>query len=86
MSAPDKTSKASGSRQPYNPLQFTPIAPRALTEQPHLETTHSESEQGLDAEMADILSCSAQSYEQQADDSPDPLTFPSGLMYRLGAP
>jgi len=36
--------------------------------------------------MADILSQGAQSYEPQADDSPDPLTFPLGLMHRSGAP
>jgi len=36
--------------------------------------------------MSDILSRGAQSYEPQADDSPDPLTFPLGLMHRLGAP
>jgi len=87
MSAPeDQTPKASGSRQPYNPLQFTPIAPEAITERPHLETTYSESELQHDSVMADILSLGAQSHEPQADVSPDPLTFPLGLMYRLGAP
>jgi len=85
MSAPeDQTPKASGSRQPYNPLQFTPIGPKAITEWPHLEATHSESEEH-DSVMADILSRGAQSYEPQAHDSPDPLTFPLGLMHRLGA-
>jgi len=87
MSAPeDQTPKASGSHQPYNPLQFTPIAPKAITERPHLEASHSESELEPDSVMADILSRRAQSYEPQADDSPDPLTFPLGLMHRLGAP
>jgi len=36
--------------------------------------------------MADILSRGAQSYESQPDDSPNPQTFPLGLMHRLGAP
>ena len=36
--------------------------------------------------MADILSQGAQSYEPQVDDSPNPLTFPLGLMHRLGPP
>jgi len=36
--------------------------------------------------MADILSRGTQSHEPQADDSPNPLTFPLGLMHRLGAP
>jgi len=86
MSAPeDQTPKALGSRQPYNPLQFTPMAPKAITERPHLEVTHSESEEH-DSVMAHILSLGAQSYEAQADDSPDHLTFPLGLMHRLGAP
>jgi len=68
MSAPeDQTPKALGSRQPYNPLQFTTIAPKAITEQPHLEVTHSESEEH-DSVMVDILSRGAQSYEPQADD------------------
>ena len=78
MSAPDETPKASGSRQSYNPLQFTPIAPKAITEGPHLEATHSESELEHDSIMADILSRGAQSYKPQADDSPDPVTFPLG--------
>jgi len=87
MSPPeDQTPKASGSRQTYNPLQFTPIAPKALIELPHYEVTHSESELEHDSVMADILSRGAQSYEPQADDSPDPLTFPLGIMHRLGAP
>jgi len=87
MSPPeDQTPKASGSRQPYNPLQLTPIAPKAITERPHLEATHSESELKHDSVMADILLRGAQSYEPQTDDSPDPLTFPLGLMNRLGAP
>ena len=56
MSPPeDQTLKASGSRQPYNPLQFTPIAPKAITERPYLEATHSESELEHDSVMADIL-------------------------------
>jgi len=82
----DQTPKASGSRLPYKPLLFTPIAPKVITERPHLEATHSESELEHDSVMADILSRGAQSYEPQADDSPDPLTFPLGLMHRLGAP
>jgi len=87
MSAPeDQTPKGSGSRQPYNPLQCTPIAPKAITEWPHLEATHSESELEYDSVIADILSRGAQSYEPQADESPDPLTFPLGLMHPLGAP
>jgi len=87
MSAPeDQTPKASGSCQPYNTLPFTPIAPKAITERPHLEATHSESELAHDSVMADILSRGAQSYEPQADDSPDPVTFPLRLMHRLGAP
>jgi len=87
MSAPeDQTPKASGSGQPYNPLQFIPIAPKVITERPHLETTHSESELEHDSVMADILSRGAQSYEPQAEDSLDPLTFPLGLMHRLVAP
>jgi len=86
MSAPeDQTPKASGFRQPYKPLQFTPIAPKAITEGPHLEATYSESELEHDSVMADILLRGAQSDEPQADDSPDPLTFPLGLMHRLGA-
>jgi len=85
MSTPeDPIPKASGSRQPYNPLQFTPIAPKAITERPHLEVTASESEEH-DSVMADILLRGAQSYEPQADDSPHPLTFPLGLMHRLCA-
>ena len=36
--------------------------------------------------MADILSQGAQSCEPQADNCPDPLTFPLGFMHRLGAP
>jgi len=82
----DQTPKASSSHQPYNPLQFTPIAPKAITERPHLEATHSESELEHDSVMADILSRCAQSYEPQAEDSPDPLTFPLGLMHSLGTP
>jgi len=71
MSAPeDHTPKASGSRQPYNPFQFTPIPPKAITERPHLEATHLESELEHDSVMADILLRGAQSYEPQADDSP----------------
>jgi len=85
MSSPDETPKALGSRQPYNHLQFTPIAPKAITERPYLEATHSESEEH-DSVMADILSRGAQSHEPQADDSTDPLTFPLGLMHCLGAP
>jgi len=86
MFAPeDQTPKASGSRQPYNPLQFTPSAAKAITEPPYLEATHSESEEH-DSVIADILSRGAQSYEPQADNSPDPLTFPLGLMHLLGAP
>jgi len=87
MSAPeDQTPKASGSGQPYNSLQFKPIAPETITERPHLEATHSESEQEYNSVMADILSRGVQSYEPQADDSPDPLIFQLGLMHRLGAP
>jgi len=87
MSSPDdQTPKPSASRQPYNPLQLTPIAPKAITERPHLEATHSELELEPDSVMADILSRGAQSYEPEADDSPDPLTFQLGLMHRLGAP
>ena len=87
MSAPkDQTPKASGSCQPYNPLQFTAITPKALTKRPHLEATHSESELEHDSVMANILSRGAQSYEPQADDSPDPLIFPLGLMHPLGNP
>ena len=86
MSGPeDQSPKASGSRQPYNPLQFIPIAPKAITERPHLEGTHLESEE-YDSVIADILSRGAQSYEPQAVNSLDPLTFPLGLMDRLGAP
>jgi len=61
--AEDQSPKASGSRQPYNPLQFTPIAPKAITERPHLDATHSESEEH-DCVMVDILSRGAQSYEE----------------------
>jgi len=87
MSSPeDQTPKASGSRQPCNPLQFTPIAPKAITERPYLEATHSESKLEHHSVMADILSRGAQSYEPQADDCPVPLTFPLGLLHRLGAP
>jgi len=87
MSAPeDQTPKASGSRQPYNPLQFIPIAPKVITERPYLEATHSESELEHDSVMANILSRGAQSYKPQADDSADLLTFPLGLMDRLVAP
>jgi len=87
MSAPeDQIPKASGFCQPYNPLQFTPIAPKAITERPHLDATHLESEREHDSGIADILSRGAQSYEPQADNSPDPLTFPLGLMHRLSAP
>jgi len=87
MSAPeDQTPKASGSRQSYNPLQFRPIAPKAINERPYLDVTHSESELEHDSVMADILSRGAQSYEPQVDDFPDPLTFPLGVMYLLGAP
>jgi len=82
----DQTPKASGSPQPYNPLQFTPITPKAITERPHLEATHLESELEHNSVMADILSRGAQLYEPQANDSPDPLTFPLGLIHRLGAP
>jgi len=82
----DQIPKPLGPRQTYNPLQFTPIAPKAITERPHLEATHSESELEHDSLMADILSQVALSYEQQKDDSPDPLIFPLGLMHRLGAP
>jgi len=86
MSTPeDQTPKVSGSCQPYNSLQITPIAPKAITERPHLEATHSESELEHDSVMADILSWGAQSYEPQTDHSPDPLTFPLALMHRLGA-
>jgi len=85
-SAEDQTPKTSGSSQPYNPLQSIPIAPKAITERLHLEATHSESELEHDSVMADILSRAAQSYGPQADDSPDPLTFPFGLMHRLGTP
>jgi len=86
MSPPeDQTAKASGSGQPYNPSQFSPIGPQAITEWPHLEAIHWESEEH-DSVMADILSQGAQSYEPQADDSPDPLTFPLGLMHCIGAP
>ena len=86
MSPPaDQTPKASGSRQPYNPLQFTSIAPKAITEQPPLEPTHSESELEYDSVMVDILSPGAQAYEPQADDSPNSLTFPLGLMHHLAA-
>jgi len=86
MSAPeDQTSKASESRQTNNPLQFTPIAPKAITERPYLDATHSESDLEHDSVMADILSRVAQLYEPQADDSPDPLTFLFGLMHCLGA-
>jgi len=84
MSAPDETPKASGSRQPYNPLQFIPIPPKVITEGPQFAATHSESEEN-DSVMADILSRGAQSYEPLADDSLDPLTFPLGLMHRLCA-
>jgi len=57
MSVPeDQPAKASGSSQPYNPLQFTPIALKAITERPYLEATHSESELEQDFVMADILS------------------------------
>jgi len=57
MSAPEyQTPKATGSRQPHNSLQFTPIAPKAITERPHLEATHSESELEHNSVMADILS------------------------------
>jgi len=63
MSAPeDQTPKASGSRQPYNPLQFTSIVPKGITERPHIEATHSESELEHDSVMADILTRAAQSY------------------------
>jgi len=87
MSVPeDQTPKASGSQQLYNHLQFTPIAPKEITERPHLEATHSESELVHDSVMADILSWGAQSYEAQADDSSDTLTFPLGLIHRLSAP
>jgi len=87
MSPPeDQTPKASGSRQLYNPLQFKHIALEVITERPHLEVTHSESELEHDSVMADILSRGAQSYQPQADDSPDPLTFPLGLMHRLCTP
>jgi len=85
MAAPEEqTPKASGSRQPYNSLQFTPITPKVITERPNLEATYSESELEHNSVMADILSRGAQSYEPQADDSPDPLTFPLGLIHRLG--
>jgi len=87
MSAPDdQTPKASGSRTRYNPLQFTPIAPKAITEQPHLEATHSESELEHYSVMADMLSQGSQSHEPEANDSPDPLTCPLGLMHHLSAP
>jgi len=86
MSAPeDQTPKASGSRQPCNPWQFTPSAPKVIIERPHLEATHSESGLQHDSVIADILSQGAQSYEPQADDTPDPLTFPLGLMHRLSS-
>jgi len=77
MSAPDETPKGSASRQPYNPLQFTPITSKAITELHHLDATHSELEEH-DSVRADILSRGAQSFELQADNSPDPLTFQLG--------
>jgi len=87
MSTPeDQTRKASGPCQPHNPLQFIPISPKAITEQPHLEATHSDSEPEHKSVMVVILSQGAQSCEPQRDDSPDPLTFPLGLMHRLSAP
>ena len=82
----DQTPKASGSRQPYNPLQFIPIVPKAITKWPHLEATHSESELVHNSVMADILSQGAHLYELEVDDSPDLLTFPPSLMHHLGTP
>ena len=79
MSASEnQTSKASGSGQLYNPLQFTPIAPKAITELPHIEASHWKSELEHDSVMADIFSQGTQSYELQSDGSSDPLTFPLG--------
>jgi len=52
----NQTPTASGSRQPYNPSQFPTITPKAITERPHLEATHSESELEHDSVMPDILS------------------------------
>jgi len=88
MSTPeDQTPKASGPRQPYNPLSFPAITPRAITQRPQLEAAHSESELEPDSAIEDILSHGVQSYKPQyqaLDYSPDPLTMPVGLLQRFG--
>ena len=88
MSPPeDQNPKASGSRQPYNPLSFPAITPRAITQRLQLEAAHSESELEPDSAMEDILSRVVQSYEPQypaLDYSPDPFTMPVGLLQRFG--
>jgi len=88
MSAPeDQTPKASVSRQPYNPLSFPAITPRAITQPPQLEAAHSESELEPDSAMEDILSRGVQSYEPQypaLDYSPETLTMLVELFHRFG--
>jgi hypothetical protein len=81
----DQTPKASGARQLHNPLQYTPIDPKVITERPHLEATHSETELEHDSVMADILSQGTPSCEVQADLYPVPLTFSIGILHRVGA-
>jgi len=64
MSGPeDQAPKASGSRQPYNPLLFPGITTRAITQRPQLKAAHSESEPEPDSTIEDILSCGVQSYK-----------------------
>jgi len=76
MSAPeDQTPKASRSRQPYNPMSFPAITPRAITQRLQLEAVHSESELEPNSAIEDILSRGVQSYKPQypaLDYSPDP--------------
>jgi len=84
MSAPkDQIPKASGSCQPYNPLSFPAITPRAIIQGPQLDAAQAESELELDSAIEDILSRGVQSYERQypaLDYSPDLLTMPVGLL------